>query len=124
VCYPVSRTKQVEPLTGLQVNEAATEMTWDNMTAGYSANAGTENVDLLPVPTGAEGSSQFWKPSMLLSASSTTQEPDAAAALIDFLVNDPEVGEIDRKSTRLNSSHVKISYAVFCLKKKKKKNKK
>src|SRR5690606_39930371 len=27
---------------------------------------------------------------------------------------------IDRKSTRLNSSHVKISYAVFCLKKKKK----
>src|SRR5436309_9212170 len=29
---------------------------------------------------------------------------------------------VDRKSTRLNSSHVKISYAVFCLKKKKKKN--
>src|SRR5690606_14485660 len=28
---------------------------------------------------------------------------------------------LDRKSTRLNSSHVKISYAVFCLKKKKKK---
>src|SRR5690554_7040496 len=27
----------------------------------------------------------------------------------------------DRKSTRLNSSHVRISYAVFCLKKKKKK---
>src|SRR5437870_8429813 len=35
-------------------------------------------------------------------------------------------GEItrDRKSTRLNSSHVAISYAVFCLKKKKKINKK
>src|SRR5690554_7180252 len=29
----------------------------------------------------------------------------------------------DRKSTRLNSSHVRISYAVFCLKKKKKINK-
>src|SRR5207253_11145451 len=28
----------------------------------------------------------------------------------------------DRKSTRLNSSHVAISYAVFCLKKKKKQN--
>src|SRR5690349_23395783 len=27
---------------------------------------------------------------------------------------------VDRKSTRLNSSHVEISYAVFCLKKKKK----
>src|SRR5690606_40759895 len=31
-------------------------------------------------------------------------------------------GRIDRKSTRLNSSHVKISYAVFCLKKKIKRN--
>src|SRR5438445_8183222 len=29
---------------------------------------------------------------------------------------------IDRKSTRLNSSHANISYAVFCLKKKKKQN--
>src|SRR5690625_6486807 len=29
------------------------------------------------------------------------------------------VGRQDRKSTRLNSSHVAISYAVFCLKKKK-----
>src|SRR5206468_7730021 len=32
-------------------------------------------------------------------------------------------GLVDRKSTRLNSSHDQISYAVFCLKKKKKKNK-
>src|SRR5690242_21805014 len=32
--------------------------------------------------------------------------------------------EQDRKSTRLNSSHMSISYAVFCLKKKKKKKKK
>src|SRR5437868_9416958 len=31
-------------------------------------------------------------------------------------------GTRDRKSTRLNSSHVSISYAVFCLKKKKKNN--
>src|SRR2546422_1668121 len=31
--------------------------------------------------------------------------------------------EVDRKSTRLNSSHGYISYAVFCLKKKKDKNK-
>src|SRR5690606_41408379 len=30
-----------------------------------------------------------------------------------------DVDDQDRKSTRLNSSHVKISYAVFCLKKKK-----
>src|SRR5699024_12692642 len=30
----------------------------------------------------------------------------------------PRLGQEDRKSTRLNSSHVSISYAVFCLKKK------
>src|SRR2546426_3307648 len=38
-----------------------------------------------------------------------------------ILGREPEV-ERDRKSTRLNSSHLVISYAVFCLKKKKKKN--
>src|SRR5215813_14313935 len=32
---------------------------------------------------------------------------------------DPPDAHADRKSTRLNSSHVRISYAVFCLKKKK-----
>src|SRR5947208_4455216 len=31
----------------------------------------------------------------------------------------PQRGKVDRKSTRLNSSHQIISYAVFCLKKKK-----
>src|SRR5690349_22984171 len=36
----------------------------------------------------------------------------------------PVVRRRDRKSTRLNSSHVEISYAVFCLKKKKKNKKK
>src|SRR5256885_6130203 len=33
-----------------------------------------------------------------------------------------DAGQRDRKSTRLNSSHLVISYAVFCLKKKKKMN--
>src|SRR5690606_40866618 len=33
-------------------------------------------------------------------------------------ITEPDYGALDRKSTRLNSSHVKISYAVFCLKKK------
>src|SRR3989442_8202215 len=37
--------------------------------------------------------------------------PDLSSAL--------KSGERDRKSTRLNSSHVRISYAVFCLKKRK-----
>src|SRR2546422_8268349 len=35
------------------------------------------------------------------------------------VIAEPVLGEGDRKSTRLNSSHGYISYAVFCLKKKK-----
>src|SRR5437870_6739306 len=44
-------------------------------------------------------------------------DPEAHQALGEALI---EAGERDRKSTRLNSSHVAISYAVFCLKKKNK----
>src|SRR5437773_5954361 len=45
----------------------------------------------------------------------------AAAGVVKDAGDDPDVthgAEIDRKSTRLNSSHITISYAVFCLKKK------
>src|SRR5690349_23009873 len=41
-----------------------------------------------------------------------------------FLITNTGLYRSDRKSTRLNSSHVEISYAVFCLKKKNKKRKK
>src|SRR5690606_40010465 len=46
------------------------------------------------------------------------------ASLIYQMIRDARKPKTDRKSTRLNSSHVKISYAVFCLKKKKKKKRK
>src|SRR5438874_6795266 len=48
-------------------------------------------------------------------------------ALLDSVFTDADLQAfpygllLDRKSTRLNSSHVEISYAVFCLKKKKRK---
>src|SRR3712207_8705646 len=44
---------------------------------------------------------------------------------VDLVADHPPaalLGEQDRKSTRLNSSHANISYAVFCLKKKKTKS--
>src|SRR5947209_5779701 len=53
---------------------------------------------------GIVGSAQQWEPVMRLLAEHYTV--------------------VDRKSTRLNSSHANISYAVFCLKKKKKRKKK
>src|SRR5207253_11260245 len=56
--------------------------------------------DALPISPGANSN----------SSAVTPARPNARAALKDTK---------DRKSTRLNSSHVAISYAVFCLKKKK-----
>src|SRR5437773_6568895 len=52
--------------------------------------------------------------------------PDLALGLVDVTEDRMERGRLagsgrpttDRKSTRLNSSHITISYAVFCLKKK------
>src|SRR5437870_6256127 len=44
---------------------------------------------------------------------------DDTGSGVQSAVNFPVTRNIDRKSTRLNSSHVAISYAVFCLKKKK-----
>src|SRR3989449_10484950 len=44
---------------------------------------------------------------------------DVAAHMIVLDVTGEALADIDRKSTRLNSSHGYISYAVFCLKKKK-----
>src|SRR2546430_6644387 len=53
-----------------------------------------------------------WRMSVWRTAKQTT---------IDVLVQpEQEPAQRDRKSTRLNSSHSQISYAVFCLKKKKK----
>src|SRR5947209_17964482 len=55
---------------------------------------------------------------------------DAAISLVRPAAKPPRAREVtvvrgrDRKSTRLNSSHANISYAVFCLKKKKKKTQK
>src|SRR2546426_6300798 len=44
------------------------------------------------------------------------QRPQEPRSLVDDVLD--RVGGGDRKSTRLNSSHLVISYAVFCLKKK------
>src|SRR3712207_6911843 len=47
-------------------------------------------------------------------------EQDDDVARADPALGEPPRDPEDRKSTRLNSSHANISYAVFCLKKKKK----
>src|SRR3712207_8090886 len=49
-------------------------------------------------------------------------EPFLAGAGLGYAAGILAGSGLDRKSTRLNSSHANISYAVFCLKKKKKRN--
>src|SRR5207248_10142235 len=49
--------------------------------------------------------------------------PERGGDLLGRVARLADAQKIDRKSTRLNSSHRTISYAVFCLKKKKKKTK-
>src|SRR3712207_7994975 len=45
----------------------------------------------------------------------------SGAIVVDAAHGGRDTGYVDRKSTRLNSSHANISYAVFCLKKKNRK---
>src|SRR5690554_6514002 len=63
----------------------------------------------------------LWLVLGIIAIASLFVSPEVNKTLIDnskFIIYSAIV---DRKSTRLNSSHVRISYAVFCLKKKKKK---
>src|SRR5690242_20803384 len=61
---------------------------------------------------------QLSNASLLLAAALALAGPGVARA--DGKLEARYVATLDRKSTRLNSSHMSISYAVFCLKKKKK----
>src|SRR5688572_30282859 len=54
---------------------------------------------------------------------SSTIDGSGRFRLNDVPTGDVQLKFVDRKSTRLNSSHSQISYAVFCLKKKKKNKK-
>src|SRR5204863_8957875 len=60
-----------------------------------------------------------WAPPVSRARRSPGEQTSPFVALIARQVSDERGKLEDRKSTRLNSSHVEISYAVFCLKKKK-----
>lgn len=92
--HPIARAKQLDPLTGFTTEESASIIQWDTLMPNFASEAGTDTFKLLPMPSGDNGPQQFWKPAMLLSTAANSSQPDAAAALIDFLVNDPEVGKI------------------------------
>src|SRR5690606_24070446 len=76
-------------------------------------NCVAHNGSLIPVP-GRDIKVQAWYQGGISIMDFTDAAKPFEIAYFDRGPVDPK----DRKSTRLNSSHVKISYAVFCLKKK------
>src|SRR5688572_31895788 len=77
------------------------------------------DVDLLDALV-RRGAGQHGLPERVEVGDQQVERLDAEVGQLRDVVRQPAV---DRKSTRLNSSHSQISYAVFCLKKKKKKRK-
>src|SRR5690242_21410730 len=67
-----------------------------------------------------------WRIEQADDALAYTEAPETADALVKqrtrWMFGTLQATWRDRKSTRLNSSHMSISYAVFCLKKKKNRN--
>src|SRR3712207_7084516 len=68
----------------------------------------------------AKSRCQFAEKEAIAQAAAALVEPGQAIALSAGTTTWRMAHHLDRKSTRLNSSHANISYAVFCLKKKKK----
>src|SRR5438067_7081934 len=87
-----------------------------------------DHVDLHSFPTrcssdlGAHGGYHLARPAEEIAMDEVVLALEGSVAPMDCFVTLPTERVADRKSTRLNSSHVSISYAVFCLKKKKNKH--
>src|SRR2546430_9506826 len=79
-----------------------------------------QNRALLVTPLGRGIVSSRTSEGILESQRAEKRQISGAAAPRLLAGRDPGSSGRDRKSTRLNSSHSQISYAVFCLKKKKK----
>lgn len=92
---PAERLDQLEGVDALGAKETASEISWDNFLVRYSEGSGGANLEMLPPPADDPGNrGLFLKPSLMLSMAAGSDHPDEAAALIDFITNDPEVGEI------------------------------
>src|SRR5690242_21532893 len=76
--------------------------------------------DALPIsPAESTVAITTLRPSHGIVARNRTRGNRASSRCSDRITLDCGAGPQDRKSTRLNSSHMSISYAVYCLKKKK-----
>src|SRR3712207_7383644 len=76
--------------------------------------------DALPIFSRGDAPDRRYRQQLHPPASSEVEmTTETTTPLIEVQSISKYFGQVDRKSTRLNSSHANISYAVFCLKKKK-----
>jgi multiple sugar transport system substrate-binding protein len=111
---PQQRLEEIYPVSGFDAALTTSELTWDNFGAGYLGNLGEEYTELglIAPPITEEGAKDLYlKPSMLHSIASTTEHPEAAATLVDFLVNSPEAGAIFGTNRGLPASETMLEGA-------------
>lgn len=111
---PADKVAQLLPKSPFGTNVSASEVTWDNFMAAYLADSGAKELKLVPVPSDDPNNlGLFLKPSMLMVASAKTKYKDAAARFIDFMVNDPEVGQIFKTSRGVPASKTQRDGTTF-----------
>jgi len=111
---PQQRVEEVVPKGAFDSALTASELTWDNFGAGYLAGLGADYTELglIEPPITEEGAKDLYlKPSMLHSVSANTEHPEAAATLVDFLVNSPQSGEIFGTNRGLPASETALAAA-------------
>ncbi|MBB5844800.1 multiple sugar transport system substrate-binding protein [Conyzicola lurida] len=114
VTIPQQRLEEIYPLSGFDAAQTTSELTWDNFGAGYLGNLGESftELGLVEPPVTVEGAKDLYqKPSMLHTISAKTDHPEAAATLVNFLVNSPEVGAIFGTNRGLPASETQLEGA-------------
>ena len=111
---PQQRVAEVAPKGAFDSALTASELTWDNFGAGYLAGLGESYTELglIAPPVTEEGAKDLYlKPSMLHTISANTEHPEAAATLVNFLVNSPQSGEIFGTNRGLPASETQLEGA-------------
>jgi multiple sugar transport system substrate-binding protein len=80
--------------SGLTRGLSAAEFAAASLTGAYSDTLGAENIAIAPFPTDTDESGMTLNGTNVAAVSSKSKHPEAAAKLLDFIVNDEEAGKI------------------------------
>jgi len=80
--------------SGLARGLAASEFAAASLTAAYAETLGAENVALAPFPTDTSNTGMFLSGTNVAAISSKSDYPEAAAKLLDFILNDKDAGAV------------------------------